>query len=276
MSRPFLFLAGEFRVSMPTVFEREHWQHTMSPSRLAMTDGRLHRESHPGEELRGVVHYANCEDDERERQNLRLIRDNGIPCWPDPTALLLMLDRHEVLRRCLDYGVGSQDRRQFVEPGAAIDLPYPFVMKTGNQHRGEGKHLVRSADELLPVWSGIATVEPFFEGVSVRVLVIGNRHWVVRYDNPDSWIKNSVGAEVSPWGFSYPAEVIDEAEMLTREFGLDVSGCDYVVDRDDRWHFLEFNTYPGLDVFDDEVEHAKAFLRSRMDLVEKAAEERWR
>lgn len=30
MGRPFLFVAGEFAATMPLVFTRDHWQHTMS------------------------------------------------------------------------------------------------------------------------------------------------------------------------------------------------------------------------------------------------------
>lgn len=284
--RPFLFLSGEFQTTMPLVFSREAWQHTMTARRLVDNgDGTIRRDNVPGEKLRGIIYYASVESDEIATANLTLLRDLGFPCWPKPGVLLELQNRHEVMRRCGDAGLTTgpvmvlrHEHRHHVQ------LPRPFVLKTGNLHRGQGKHLLGEGEE-FPEWEGLATVEPFYDGVSCRVLCMSGelegdkravRMWGIRYDNPDTWIKNDAGAEVSMWD-ELPVEVYQHAHRVHMHFGLDVSGIDYVVGETPmgvRAHFLEYNQFPGISVSETVEGEARLLFAREMTAVEKRAEER--
>lgn len=286
--RPFLFLSGEFQVTMPLVFSREKWQHTMTARRLVDNeDGTVRRDNVPGERLCGIIYYASVESDAIARANLELLARLDFPCWPDPKRLLELADRHEVMRMCgqakLTTGpvmILRHDQREHL-----ARLGRPLVLKTGNLHQGHGKHRLGAGDA-IPEWEGLATAEPFYEGVSCRVLCMSGwleggkravRMWGIRYDNPDSWIKNSAGAEVTPWN-DLPADVFQHAHGVHTHFGLDVSGIDYVIGNDAagaaRAHFLEFNQFPGVGVDDVIAAEARLLFGSKMTAVEKMAEAR--
>lgn len=272
--RTHLFMSGEFRVTMPVVFERESWQHTMSARRLVEEDGKLRRTG-THEDLKGVVYYANAEDDAIEEHNLRLLAELGTPCWPPPSTLLGMLDRHEVMARCVARRMVDH-RVLTLRPweAAAIDIPYPYVVKTGNAHSGQGKHLVTRPEE-IPPWEGWATVEPFFEGESWRVLLVGDTAFGIHMTNDSSWIKNSPGAETElVVGIDGP--MVEHAKRVRDLFELEVAGVDYVVGKDGTFHFLEINQFPGVDVGDEATPVIAAFLRAKMDEVERAAGRRAR
>lgn len=287
MNRPFLFLAAEFAVTQGLVFQREAWQHTMTGRRLVLEpDGRLHRDLIPGESLRGILYYASVDDEALRRSNLKLLADNGIPCWPDPAKLLALDDRHTVMRECMAAGLTTDDVHVLSEPAILMDLERsgvierPYVLKTGNLHQGHGKHLIGS-DSQTPQWEGTATVEPFYEGTSCRVFCLSSDDdgsglvlmWGIRYDNPTSWIKNSAGADLEVWE-DMPPECFEHAARVHRHFGLDISGIDYVVEDDGTVHFLEYNQFPGLAPCDEIAEKAGEFLARRMTEVEQWAERR--
>lgn len=275
--RPFLLLAGEYHATMPAVFANERWQHTMTARRLVDNgDGTIRRDNRPGERLRGLIYYASVDNDDVRRHNLRLISSMKLPCWPDPDWLLTLDDRHLVMNMCRKAGLTTdpvQIRRMSDEP---FDLPRPFVLKTGNMHQGQGKHLI-GHDDALPEWGGLATAEPFYEGVSCRVLCIseddGSAHaaWGIRYDNPDTWIKNAAGAEQSLWADA-PGDLYGHAARVHAHFGLQISGIDYVVDaKTGTPHFLEYNQFPGLGMNEAIEEAARAVFARRMADVERAA-----
>ncbi len=266
MNRPYLFMSGEFRVTMPVVFENDSWSHTMSTSELIIDNGILRRAKIFTESLKGIILYADLDNKELERKNLQLIIDNSIPCWPNPKALIKMLDRHEVLQNSEII-----DKRLFITHNEFKYFPFPFVVKTGNSHRGIGKFLVTNENE-LPFWEEIATIEPFYVGTSVRILIIGKKYYLYQYDNSNSWIKNSPGAEITVLDSkNIPKNTLEHAFRLKEKFGLDIVGCDYVVDQLGNFNFLEINQFSGLDVFDEEVLEAKSFLRLKMLEIEKGS-----
>jgi len=242
----------------------------MTPSKL-IHDGRLHRKNNEYENLKGVIFYADVDDKDIERHNLELFVEHNIPCFPDPKVLLGMQDRHEVLEQCVNWGFAKDDREfitsdQFFFNGFPI-VNFPVVIKTGNSHRGIDKYLVSNLGE-IPEWEGIATVEPYYEGESCRLLVIGEEVFGARYNNSESWIKNSVGCEVEEIPDSeIPGYMKQSALELTERFGLEIAGIDYIV-KDGNWEFIEINQYPGLDMYDRQVESAKRFLRVKMDKIE--------
>ena len=250
MNRPFLFLSGEFRVTMPLVFSNEQWSHSMTARKLVLNeDGTFRRDNVYTERLTGVIYFADVENEEIRRHNLKFLINNKVPCFPNPKQLLLLDDRHRLMEVCVNKGLVGHDVCFLTHfPGIEVPLEYPFVIKEGNQHRGLGKHLVTSQEE-IPEWTGVATLEPFFQGVSARALVLGENIWCLRYDNDSSWIKNSPGCEVSIWTDA-PVALKEHARKIQREFELEVCGIDYIVESDGKIRFLEYNMFPGLDVDD--------------------------
>jgi glutathione synthase/RimK-type ligase-like ATP-grasp enzyme len=238
--------------------------HTQSAARLVIDNGIFRRKSQFSENLNGVIYYADAENKSIEIDNLTLLNDNSIPCWPNPAALLNMTDRHEVMRRCIDNNIVSHKVIQITYDQIDAISVYPAVIKTGHSHRGIGKFLVNSKNEIEP-WAGIATVEPFFKGDSVRILILGEKEFGIKITNSNSWIANSPGAESSR--FTPSKELIEHARKATDLFGIDAAGVDYILSGND-FHFLEINQFPGLDVDDEIAEYAKDFLGKKMAYVE--------
>src|SRR5690606_8530149 len=209
------------------------------------------------------IHYADVSDKSIEEDNLKLIIDNNIPCWPNPNTLLKMTDRHSVIMECVEYGLVNHNIFQSDE--FAYQIKFPFVLKVGSEHRGIGKFLIRSVKD-IPEWDGMATMEPFFEGESVRILIIGQDTFAFKVTNSTSWIKNGPGADIEK--VSVNDDIINHAKDASRYFGLDIAGVDYIVENDGKFHFLEINQYPGLGLFDDTEACSKIFLKERMSDVQ--------
>ena len=273
MNRPYLFMSGEFQASMPTVFLRDAWQHTMTPKRLLIDNGVLHRENII-EDLKGIIFYADVDNKDIEIQNLRLLHDNSILCLPLSNTLLNMVDRHEVLLQCSILGFVDHPiiQARFEEKPS---LPLPFVLKIGTSHRGEGKFLITKEFD-MPEWKGIATIEPFFEGDSIRVLlikdfVIGNfKAFGIKLKNDNSWIKNSSGADIE-FLEDIPQNLLDHAIAVTKAFELDIAGVDYILNKHG-FHFLEINQFPGVGASDEIIETAKKLFNVWMILIERRYE----
>lgn len=265
MNRPYLFLSGEFEVTMPIVFQREQWHHSMSASRL-LFNNKLYRSFIPSEEIKGLIFFADLDDKNLQKENLELIVKYNIPCFPNPQSILNIFDRHELLQKC-ELFLNSHEVRQFITSGENILLPYPYVVKTGNSHRGQDKFLVSKEDE-IPKWENIATVEKYYEGTSIRILIIGNKYWKYKFENDNSWIKNSAGAEVYELDTDIPENVLNNAFELTKHLGLEIAGLDYIITKENEFKFLEINCFPGLNIFEDQILFAKDFLKQKMDWVE--------
>ena len=255
-------MAGEFQTSMNMVFLRDFWSHTMTTKYLRLDNGILHRDG-IDENLSGVIFFADLDDKTIEIHNLMLLRDNFIPCWPNPNVLLSMVDRHEILKKCMDFGFINHK----IVQGKFDDKPrleFPFVLKTGNQHRGEGKHIIKCESD-IPKWNDIASLEPFFEGDSVRVLIVGKDIFGLKVINEKSWVKNSAGGDFEI--INLPDNLIDHALSVMHKFKLEISGVDYILNKD-KFHFLEINQFPGIGASDEITVSARKFLNTKMDLVE--------
>lgn len=270
MNRPFIFLAGEFQVSTPVVFSTLTWSHSMSARPLELNRNGTFCRKGVVEDLIGAIFFASIDSKEIRQQNLNFLKHYRFACWPDPLVLLRLDDRRPVLSQCIQANLVDHDV-QFVRYANrnTIRIQAPFVLKTGNLHRGEGKHLIKSLFD-LPEWEGLAIVEPFFEGLSTRVLFIGSKHFGLQYDNPSSWIKNAAGADVEPW--TILPDVFAHAVRVREEFGLEVCGIDYIVEPAGAFHFLEYNQFPGVGATDEIAECATSFFREKMGLVERQAE----
>jgi len=270
MKRPYLFLAGEYNVTMQAVFQLDEWQHTMTARKLVQTkdglaDGRF------GFEIKGLIYFARTDSYELELDNLKIIKNSGVPCWPNVDVLMGLSDRHSVMAKCREAGL-TTDWSLSVSRGEIInyldETKLPMVIKYGQTHQGEGKYKLENTDESwanLPEWDGLATVEPFYEGLSVRVLIIGDRVFGVQYHNPNSWIKNSLGCDYDDWA---PIDgIVAHAQRAANHFGLEIAGVDYVVEPSGVFHFLEINQFPGLHINDESVKVAKEFLVNKMKSI---------
>lgn len=266
MKPRFLFLTGEPAVTLPLLKQRPLWTPVLSAITFDVTAGRMHRRRTDGDDFRGAVYFADVRDKDIERHNLRLLSEHAIPCWPAPAALLAASGRHAALARCVAAGLVDHpvvQARFTREP----PLPFPYVLKIGEEHRGEGKHLIRSEAD-IPRWDGIATMEPFFEGESVRVLLLGDRAFGVRIRNEGTWIKNAPGAAIEPWT---PGEaIVEHARRAARLFGLEIAGVDYVIDAGG-FHFIELNPFPRVGLSPESAAVAREMFGGAMDAIEARA-----
>jgi len=266
MDPRFLFLTGEPAATLPLLKHRPAWAPVLSAITFDVTAGRLHRRKSATDDYLGAIYFADVRDKDIEGHNLRLFAQHSIPCWPDPTALLAISDRHTALARAVSAGLVDHPVVQVPFTRKPL-LPFPYVLKIGNEHRGEGKHLIRSAGDIVP-WEGIATMEPFFEGESVRVLLLGDRAFGVRIRNDSSWIKNSPGASIEAWE---PDEaIVSHARKAMELFGLEIAGVDYVIDQAG-YHFIELNPFPRVALSKESAALAREMFSRAMDAIEAAA-----
>ncbi|EYF08396.1 ATP-grasp domain-containing protein [Chondromyces apiculatus] len=263
METRFLFITGEPAAALPLLKERAGWGAVVSATTFDVTAGRLHRRRNDSDDFRGVLYFADVRDKDLERHTLGQLAAHAIPCWPDPEMLLAVSARHAALARCVAAGLVDHPVVQ-AEFTREPQLPFPYVLKVGEEHRGEGKHLIRSARD-IPRWEGVASMEPFFKGESVRVLLLGERAFGARIVNKGSWIKNGPGASFEPWT---PGEAImAHARQAMRLFGLEIAGVDYVIDGKG-FHFIEVNPFPRVGLSKESLEVAVAMFREAMGAIE--------
>ena len=275
--RPFLFLAGEYKVTMPIVFEREHWGHSMTPVPFHYTNNKIHRYNKE-ENLEGVLLYASIYNDSLKYKILNFLKESNLPCWPEPNKIIEYSDRQSLLKFCYDNGFIDHDI-EFVDENSILELefPYPYVLKTGNLHQGQGKYLISSMNDIENLkFEGIASVEPYVEGISCRVLLIEDDAFGIQFDNSKSWIKNSAGAEVTIWN-SIPKNLEYHARLVQKVLNLEIVGVDYILKENPTglypdFAFLEANMFPGVNSSDQIAERAKTFFKQKMDEIERKAQ----
>jgi glutathione synthase/RimK-type ligase-like ATP-grasp enzyme len=267
MNRPYLFLSGEAYTTLTLAFSKERWQHTMCANKLVESGKYIKRNNFNNEVIKGVIFYADMDNKDLELENLKLIKEKHIPCFPSPYILSNMIDRHYVLSQCVKAGFVSHNVVQTYY-NENLKFNFPVVLKTGNSHRGHDKYLIFDND--FPKWDGIATLEPYFDGESVRILIIGNDIFGLKLENHESWIKNASGAEVYP--FDPSDALVNHAKSVAKFWGLEIAGVDYILEENGSFHFLEINQFPGIAATDEIVESAKKFLSKIMDDIEHISE----
>ncbi len=216
--------------------------------RLYSVDGRVLVESASvvGRwlEPRGVVFYGYFDDAGPARRALAL---GATPTLPDVRATLPLDERAMALMlaaRADEPGPG----RGFVPRGTPLKVDREHVVKWGNRHCGEDKERVTGSVEM----ASDAVIEPFVEGRSVRVLIVGERAWQLHYESAD-WRKN-VRATVTT--VEEDARLVARARRTTEKLGLAIAGVDYIVNEEGAV-LLEVNAYPG---FEDMPEARDAFV----------------
>lgn len=272
MNRRFLFLSGECSVSVPLVFLNDDWAHTQIARKIIKNENGTYSRFNINEMLDGFLYYAEVESKFLRRGNLKLFAENNVPCWPSPEKILRIDDRFTLLRECVNAGFVDHEV-QFVKRSRLHTLSYkhPYVLKVGNQHQGTGKFLVQPGDEeAVTDYNGVASAEPFFDGMSVRILFIGAEQFALRLENTESWIKNSSGAEVFAWNDA-PKEMFSHAKKVRDYFDLEICGIDYIVDSSNKFHFLEYNSFPGISATEEISAAASKLFAQKMKLIESEA-----
>jgi hypothetical protein len=263
----YLLNSGESYITLPLALKsKENWAHTTRATKLFQNDdGTLRREC-VREQINGIIYHADVEDRQLEKHNIETIKNSKIPCWPPIKTIESMIDRFELLDRCSRLGFILHDVQILNEFTDKINVKFPYVLKVGNIHRGEGKYLIRKQEDIL-CWEGKASAETYFEGESYRVFIVGVSAFCVHVTNDESWIKNTVGGEVEV--VSEPIKgLIEHAREICAAFKLELAGIDYVVTKNS-FYLLEVNIFPGLYYGDEEAKRAiEQFLRNRMALVE--------
>lgn len=269
MASHFLFFTGEPAVTLPMLKPHPSWSPVLSAIQVYVTQGRVHRKNSAEDDYRGVLYCADVRDKDIERHNLHTFLKHAVPCWPEPNTLLRLSDRHDALAQCQ---VANLLQHKIVQTHFTREplLPFPYVLKIGDEHRGEGKYLIRSAED-IPRWEGIATAEPFFEGESVRVLVLGDQMFGVRLQHDHHWIKNSTGGRFEPW--EPPRAIADHARKAAALFGLEIAGVDYVV-APHEFHFIELNPFPRVGITKETAQVATQIFLRAMARIEAQARRR--
>jgi ribosomal protein S6--L-glutamate ligase len=277
------FLSGESTLTLPLCMKRTaRWDHSTTPAPLDIAGrGRIQRR---GVIYDGLICYFSLSDDTLRTSINAAIAASGVPCWPTPSWLASVGDRRPLLERARAAGLFAHridivDSSHLADDYASFDGP--CVVKVGNQHAGGGKNLVRTRDDATAlanvIGSEFATIEPFFDGESIRLFVAGTEPHeevvCVRYDNAESWIKNAAGCEVSR--DTAPTHAIEHALSVHRLFqsageGTQLSGVDYIRDRAGAWHYLEWNGFPWLAADPDVARLGTAILESAMKRIEQA------
>lgn len=245
--KPLIFMSGQVITTMLLAM-KEDWGFTRNSRKASSIEKDGFRLDSMPFVWKGVIYYAADPDSENAKKNLQVF--SNVPCWPDPQALLRMVDRHEVAHECFMHGFYVNDPLEVVSWQMCEDIygvaPVNTVVKYGNEHSGEGKILVAAGDS-FPKWEGPATIQPFFNGKSVRILHIGAAVFFIETVHEESWIKNSPGGEnILLDSQRISSEMLDHSGKVRDHFGLDVCGNDYILEDDGTFHFLETNQFPGL------------------------------
>lgn len=190
-------------------------------------------------EAAGVVWHGYFDDVEEIRRALAL---SSTPTFPDVRATLPLDDRFVSLAMATRVD-RVEEPRSVLRAGEQANVSTPSVAKWGHRHCGDGKARVSRGTDGAFTAEELTLVEPFVEGSSERILLIGEAAWHLVYES-DDWRKN-VSARVRP--LDPPnRRLIARARRIADALALPMVGVDFVVRENDAV-LLEINAYPGLD-----------------------------
>jgi hypothetical protein len=182
----------------------------------------------------GVVFYSYFENADLARRAIAL---SSTPSYPD-VSKTLPHDDQIVSLLLASQADGGSVARGFAGPGRQVTFEGERVFKWSNRHCGDDK-----AKQAAPFVSNEPTlIEPFLEGTSERILLVGDAVWNLDYESSD-WRKNVgsvVRARTTP-----DRDLVSRARRTAQALGLRVVGVDYLVASSGP-ALLEINAYPGL------------------------------
>lgn len=216
--------------------------------RILLQDGRLWIEGERSsrlEEVGGVIYHGIFEDDMAFLSCLALW---GGPCFPNPEGMMAVRLRLPGMVRALKHTRFGGAVRGYVSGNTYVTLgkhggETERVAKWGDWHCGENKTRFRG------LWQAEAPslIEPFFEGSSVRVVIIGEQAWEIHMAG-DTWLKSShhPDADLVP---EIDQDLLDDTRAVMNGLGLTMIANDYIVTATEEKHFLETNHVPNLTHF---------------------------
>lgn len=164
-------------------------------------------------------------------------------CYPNAAAMLDCRFKIPCLVKALSLSKFSSPRG-FISAGASVTIANDTVAKWGNWHCGENKH--RFTGEWESQFT--ATIEPYYEGEAVRIMMIGDVYWQIKLEG-DDWLKSihPDNAGFMPVDEDLLADTIYIKETLK----MDMIGNDYIVGKDGSKYLLEVNHIPNITRFDE-------------------------
>lgn len=209
--------------------------------KMVVKDGILYIEKNNGIGMLPVdkvIYYGIYENDFDFITGLALW--NG-PCYPNPHAMMDCRLKIPCLIKSLTYSRFAVPRG-FISAGASVHTAEDTVAKWGNWHCGENKHRFQGYWESKET----ATIEPFFEGEAVRIMIVGSYHWQIKLEGK-SWLKSIHPAtahfmEIDP-------DLLADTLYIKEKLGLDMIGNDYIIAKDGKKYLLEVNHIPNISRF---------------------------
>ncbi len=166
----------------------------------------------------------------------------GGPCLPNARAMMSCRLKLPCLIRALDFTRYRMPSRGYAGPDAPFRSDGERVAKWGNWHCGENK------ERFSDIWRGPepCLIEPFIEGISVRVVIIGEQVFQIGLDGID-WRKSIHDDRAT---LMEPDEALVSDTMAVQSgFGLEVIANDYIVTPDGERYLLEVNHIPNVTRF---------------------------
>lgn len=165
----------------------------------------------------------------------------GGPCFPNAYAMMDCRLKLPCLVRALKISRFGHPRG-FLTKNTEMNTENELVAKWGNWHCGENKH------RFTGNWTNDepAVLEPFFAGSSVRIVIIGDRHWQIKLEGKD-WLK-SIHDDSADF-MEVDAELLADTRKIQTEMSMDIIANDYIVGDNGEKYLLEVNHIPNMTRF---------------------------
>lgn len=164
-------------------------------------------------------------------------------CYPKASAMLDCRFKIPCLVKALSLSRFSAPRG-FISAGASVNTTGDTIAKWGNWHCGENKH--RFTGEWESEFT--ATIEPYFEGDAVRIMMIGETYWQIKLEG-DDWLKS-----IHPDNANFmpvDQDLLEDTLYIKNVLQMDMIGNDYIVAKDGSKYLLEVNHIPNITRFEE-------------------------
>lgn len=164
------------------------------------------------------------------------------PCYPNAHAMMNCRLKLPCLARALKVSKFNS-QRGFITAQTSIKIKEERVAKWGNWHCGENKAKFNTS------WTSeeASVLEPFFEGESVRVVIIGEQQMQIKLEGKD-WLK-SIHDNTANF-MEIDQELLEDTLNIKEAFGMDMIANDYIVGTNGEKHLLEVNHIPNVTRFE--------------------------
>ena len=142
----------------------------------------------------------------------------------------------------------EKEEKEFINK-VINELSLPLVFKLSYGSLGEGVKLVHSFDEALKAYKEYKTSKAFFQkyidasSSSIRVLVIDKKIiTAIKRINSDDFRSNASNGLSTSSPYTMSEKMKDDVYKLIDKFNIGYAGIDFVLDKDDKYYFLEMNS----------------------------------